>query len=116
MTPHERDQLNEVQTQLEELQDKYDDLKSDFDDVTAQLAQAEKDKERLDWVELQTNGLVWIARQSETGRGFRLHNERPQHSPMPFGYTAREAIDRAMAVQSTPGPVSHSLESKAGPG
>lgn len=46
------------------------------------------DSVRLDWLEKQGNGLWWIARQSTTGRGFRLHQD-------PHGdyATAREAID-----------------------
>lgn len=56
------------------------------------LHEAQKDKERLDWLEKQSSGDPWIARQSESGRGFRLHNTlRDGASP-----TAREAIDAAM--------------------
>lgn len=51
-----------------------------------------KDRKRMNWIEAQGNGDPWIARQSTTGRGFRLHNTtaHPQASP-----TAREAIDQA---------------------
>lgn len=59
-----------------------------------------KDKERLDWLESKSNGQHWIARQSSTGRGFRLHNTSRQsddwHIPSP---TVRQAIDAAMAFE-----------------
>lgn len=53
-----------------------------------------KDKERLDWIENQSNGDDWIARDSTTGRGFRLHNTTGNVEK-----TAREAIDVAMNGQ-----------------
>ena len=51
------------------------------------------DTERLDWLQNQTTGYGgWVARQSTTGRGFRLHeSEHPDNLP-----TVREAIDLAM--------------------
>jgi hypothetical protein len=48
------------------------------------------DKERLDF--LDSKGANWIARDSTTGRGYRVHqDERIGRSG-----SAREAIDRAM--------------------
>lgn len=52
------------------------------------------DTERLDWLQSQTAGYGggWVARQSSTGRGFRLHeSSHPDARP-----TVREAIDLAM--------------------
>ena len=57
--------------------------------VIAELAGELEDNARMDWVEAQTNGDRWIARQSRYGRGFRLHNEKGTFR------TAREAIDEA---------------------
>ena len=58
------------------------------------------DRERLDWIERQTDGNHWIARQSTTGRGFRLHNTRVLTESIfdrkIMKKTAREAIDAAM--------------------
>lgn len=52
------------------------------------------DASRLDYVELQSNGDLWAARNSSTGRGYRLHNDSV------YGFhTAREAIDAARAGQ-----------------
>lgn len=53
------------------------------------------DTERLDWIERQTNMDAWTARQSESGRGFRLHNTNRSKFK-----TAREAIDAAIAEDS----------------
>ena len=51
------------------------------------------DKERLDWLEARAQGYGhgWIARDSTTGRGYRLH-ESSQPAAVP---TARAAIDKA---------------------
>lgn len=50
-----------------------------------------EDTERLDFLEAQaTPGLNWVCRESETGRGYRLHQGSGNESK-----TAREAIDRA---------------------
>ena len=58
------------------------------------------DKQRLDWLESKSNGSSWVARESFTCRGFRLHNidaldafGLPAHRTTS---TAREAIDAAM--------------------
>lgn len=63
-----------------------------------------KDTERLDWIESQTNGLIWIARQSTTGRGFRLHNAYSTRTDSKLeSATAREAIDKAIEHQKQAG-------------
>lgn len=58
------------------------------------------DKDLLDWLEVQgVPGYPWIARQSTTGRGYRLHqyvprgfdDNRGEGSP-----TVRDAIRKAM--------------------
>jgi hypothetical protein len=56
------------------------------------------DTERLDWLQSQTTGYGngWLARESTTGRGFRLHEtEHPSATP-----NIRLAIDRAMRVEA----------------
>lgn len=54
---------------------------------------AAADTVRMNWIEGQaTDGLGWQARQSATGRGFRLHQ-----GSEPGAVTAREAIDLAAA-------------------
>lgn len=51
------------------------------------------DTERLDWLEARsTPKLGWIARQSNMGRGYRLHQDQFAQWP-----TARAAIDAARA-------------------
>jgi len=57
------------------------------------------DTEILDWIEKQGNGDKWVARQSVTGRGFRLHNTSGEGwGWLPVGgyRTAREAAIAAM--------------------
>jgi hypothetical protein len=54
--------------------------------------------ELWDFVQSQGNGYAWVARQSTTGRGFRLHNTRDGESwrvggqVVGLGLTAREAM------------------------
>lgn len=70
-----------------------------FDDLVKEIASLEADRDRLNWIEAQSNGCNWCARQPTTGRGFRLHNSetRTGHG------TAREAIDAAISLpQGTP--------------
>jgi chromosome segregation ATPase len=56
------------------------------------------DSELWDFVQSQGNGNYWVARQSTTGRGFRLHNTsdggywRDGGDPVGVGTTAREAV------------------------
>ncbi len=54
------------------------------------------DARRLDWLEAQGNGGLWIARQSFQGRGMRLHNtmRTAEEGARP---TVRNAIDSAMS-------------------
>jgi len=55
------------------------------------------DKELLDWLDSKTDGSSWVARQSTTGRGFRLHNTGRDDSHWPIARgTARGAIEAAM--------------------
>jgi hypothetical protein len=57
-----------------------------------------KDTKRLDWLEsVKQPYMLWIARPSVTGRGYRLHQDPSigKHT------TAREAIDTAMATQQS---------------
>lgn len=56
------------------------------------------DTERLDWLESKSNGMPWIARESTTGRGFRLHNDQSGSFGSVYP-TARDAIDAAMLGQ-----------------
>lgn len=54
-------------------------------------AQPLTDSELLDWLESQGSGDPWVARQSTTGRGYRLHNDKDgKHA------TVRVAISRAI--------------------
>lgn len=57
------------------------------------------DTERLDWLTRQGNGQPWIARQSEVGRGFRLHNSEHRADTHP---DPRAAIDAAMSAERAP--------------
>jgi DNA repair exonuclease SbcCD ATPase subunit len=56
------------------------------------------DSELWDFVQSQCDGNYWVARQSTTGRGFRLHNTsdggywRDGGDPVGVGTTAREAV------------------------
>lgn len=52
--------------------------------------------EMLDWVEAQGNGNPWAARQSDYGRGFRLHNSSSEERRTALHATARKAIAAAM--------------------
>lgn len=66
----------------------------------ARLRELEKDKARLDWIESQSDGSSCIARMSNTGRGFRLHNTGEDSSRMKLARrNFREAIDAAMKGQ-----------------
>jgi len=56
------------------------------------IASLEADRARLDFCEAQSNGDPWVARESTTGRGFRLANSHAE----PHFTTAREAIDAAI--------------------
>jgi hypothetical protein len=69
-----------------------------IDRLNAKVAELEKDKERLDWVEKQSNGSYWVARNSHIGRGYRLHNTTVANEIQTNAarMTAREAIDAAM--------------------
>jgi hypothetical protein len=61
--------------------------------LEAMLVHVSRDTARLDFLESRSNGDDWVARESETGRGYRLHNSSRQ------GYaTARAALDAVMEV------------------
>lgn len=65
-----------------------------LDNVLREYDLLKRDENRLDWLEKQGNGNGWISRQSDTDRGYRLHNTtRTDAQP-----TARAAIDYAMQL------------------
>lgn len=67
---------------------------STLDPMTKQMT----DTERLDWLESQGNGNLWVSRQSSRGEGYRLHN-----TSVLYGHrTAREAIDADRQAQEKP--------------
>ena len=62
------------------------------------------DSERMDWIEKQSGGSPWAARQSTMGRGFRLHNTLSGEAEclgFPTAPTARKAIDAAMRKEKS---------------
>jgi hypothetical protein len=64
------------------------------DTLAAKLAAVEADAERLDWLQAQGfAGLGWVARNSTTGRGYRLHQDAAGC------VRARDAIDAAKGGQ-----------------
>lgn len=76
----------------------YDDIAASISVILTAYESQEADSKRLDWIEAQTNGRSWCARQSSTGRGFRLHNT----IYAPSSDTAREAIDAAIKSAALP--------------
>lgn len=61
------------------------------------LGQAQRDTERVDWLEAQSDGSSCVARQSNHGRGFRLHNTGDDSSGWHLARGSfRAAIDAAM--------------------
>jgi hypothetical protein len=55
-----------------------------------------KDKERLDWLDGKNrSNLGWVARESTTGRGYRVHQATDAPHP-----SARAAIDAARAIHA----------------
>ena len=66
-------------------------LERELNALRAEVEKLKADKVRLDWMESEGNGNGWIARQSTTGRGFRLHNDSNAEAD-----TCRDAIDAAM--------------------
>ena len=65
-------------------------------ELLKELEELRKDKERLDWLEKQSDGSSCIARQSNTGRGFRLHNTGEDSS---YWSLARNTFRAALDVQ-----------------
>ena len=63
----------------------------EYDLLRSALKDAEADKARMDFVERMGRNANWIARNSSTGRGYRLHNSK--HGT---ALSARAAIDDAM--------------------
>ena len=59
-------------------------------DVFDLIARLLRDKDRIEWLEDQSNGSPWVFRQSKNGRGARLHNTSGGGHD-----TARGAIDAA---------------------
>ncbi len=69
-----------------------------------QIAELLRDKARLDWLDSQSDGSSCIARQSVTGRGFRLHNQGFDDSENPLcRSTFRGAIDAGMEAEKERG-------------
>lgn len=64
-------------------------LEADCDKWKQRAERYEKDYERINWIESHGDGSGWIARESTTGRGFRVHNSNQSHNSL------REAIDTA---------------------
>lgn len=64
----------------------YGDLRA----LCAEVRKLREDKARLDWLEERGNGAPWCARDSATGRGYRLHNTDTRTPSWP---TVREALD-----------------------
>ena len=62
------------------------------------------DTERLDWLTEQGKkwGVSWIARNSNTGRGYRLHQNPTTRVGENHGLTPRDAIDAAMKREDEP--------------
>lgn len=60
------------------------------------------DTERLDWLDKQSDGTKWVARNSGTGRGFRLHNIGVGSLVYQSGcgWDVRSAIDSAATYQA----------------
>jgi len=55
------------------------------------------DKERLDWLESKSDGSAWIACESGSGCGFKIHNAAGFKLEYEYARpTARAAIDAAM--------------------
>lgn len=64
------------------------------DALAAKLVPLEADAERLDWLQAQGfAGLGWVARNSTTGRGYRLHQDAAGC------VRVRDAIDAAKGGQ-----------------
>lgn len=68
----------------------------DFEVALTQVERALDDTARLDWIEKQSDGSTWTARQSTPGRGFRLHNIG--HDNSPSSYTCRDTVRAAIDV------------------
>lgn len=64
--------------------------------LRTRLAELERDAKRLDW--LHAKGENWIARDSTTDRGFRVHQSRREGAT-----NIREAIDAAMTTTTGEG-------------
>lgn len=79
------------------LQQRVSELESEQARLLQKLSVSEADTKRLDWLESKSDGSSWVARQSNHGRGFRLHNtgEDSSHWYLARG-TARAAIDVAL--------------------
>jgi hypothetical protein len=68
------------------------------------------DTERLDWLTRigRRTTFGWVARDSLTGRGFRLHQSDNRHKDTHM--TPREAIDAAMDAESAVQNAPHNAE------
>lgn len=83
--------IAELERQLAEVRKQMDAQKDEWLSWDAKRKELEKDAERLNFIESMGYGIGWIARNSTTGRGYRLHNDKDGTH-----ITARGAIDAAM--------------------
>ncbi len=83
-------QLEDIEMFLSDVLEDDDLLLQHVKDIRAELRKGANDTSLLDWVEKQSNGDPWIARESDRGRGYRVHN-----SVHGCHVTARSAIAAA---------------------
>lgn len=89
----------ETKHELERSTEEIHRLTAIIDRLNLEMVDLRKDRERLDWLESKTDGSSWVARESATGRGFRLHNTgRDDSHQFDARSTARGAIDAAIAA------------------
>ena len=74
-----------------------DQLRAELKEVKRELDELAKDKARLDWLDSMSDGRCWEARQSTTGRGYRVHNSSGGHKMI------RDAIDHATLLAAKKG-------------
>jgi chromosome segregation ATPase len=97
--PDNRYDVKRLLAEYKKLYDAYTIARQYVDTPAGQCELAMRlDNELWDFVQSQGNGNYWVARQSTTGRGFRLHNTsdggywRDGGDPVGVGTTAREAV------------------------
>lgn len=91
--PTDREGAPVTQSGLNRIMAHVDELLAEHKRLQNALEEARKDSARLDWLENQSSRYGgWIARESSTGRGYRLHETSRREA----SDTARAAIDAAM--------------------